>query len=180
MFNLLPIELQNRVNSEYRTRIAALACFVIAVEIILAAVGGVFSYNALSNVSTSENVNGKSEPENSMLDSSDLNKTVSETKEMLALLSAPATPLVSSAFSILSASRSQGISLTAFDALFAQEGSLWKIKASGIAANRESLAAFEKKLKSDRRFLNVTLPVESYAKDKNASFTIEMSYKELQ
>jgi len=157
----------------------ALACFVIAIEIILAAVGGVFSYNALYNVSTDENINGKNKPENATLDSSDLNKTVSQTKEMLALLSAPTMPSVSSAFSILSTSRSQGISLTAFDAVFSQEDSSWKIKASGIAANRESLASFEKKLKSDRRFLNVALPVESYAKDKNAPFTIEMSYKEL-
>lgn len=52
-----------------------------------------------------------------------------------------------------------------------------EIELSGIARDRESLSAFIKSLEEEDLFLNVDIPVSSFAKETNANFSVNITGK---
>jgi hypothetical protein len=56
------------------------------------------------------------------------------------------------------------------------EGGLAPAQVTGVAADRESLAAFKDRLKADERIVEPKLPIENLAKDRDIPFSIEVVF----
>lgn len=178
MFNLLTEQAKKNIATEYRFRLAIIACAFVSAEILLALLGGAFSFVAL-----------RDEGKRIANDAATLERTrdaraqvaqlsaVTEAQARLEALAKSSQVSVSGALAALVSLRPQGIRIVALVASHAGDGK-WSLSASGIAATRDALASFESALKGDRRFAEVELPLGSFAKDAALPFTVTAAYRD--
>lgn len=176
MFDLLTETEKKSVAREYALRLIAIVCFFVAVEIVFAAVGGVFSLRALR-------FSARSAPDETAHESIPATDTsavqvVERTRARLALLAEHASAPFAQGLATFLAARPAGVRLTSFAAERGSEEE-WTLVAQGVAATRDTLAAFERALRSRREFPAVSLPVESFAKGTQSPFTIRAIYRAL-
>lgn len=175
MFNLLTEAGKKSAAREYALRLVAAVCFFVTVEILFAAVGGVFSLRALR-------FSARFAPDEAMrapapaADTGAL-QAVERTRARLALLAEPARAPLAPGLTAFLAARPAGVRITSFAAERGSEG--WTLVAQGVSATRDALAAFERTLSFAREFAEVSLPVESFAKGTQSPFTIRAQYRAL-
>lgn len=176
MFNLLTEPMQQKLSREYRWRLVAVACLVLAGEVFAATLGGLFSFQALQKeaalVRGGETANEKT---NSVAES-DTARIIERTNARLALLAEPPPLPLSPGVDGLLSARVSGIRLVSIAAEADAEGG-WTLTAQGVALTRDALALFERTLVARREFTNVSIPVESFAKGAQAPFTLRVLYR---
>ncbi|TSC84498.1 MAG: hypothetical protein G01um101417_163 [Parcubacteria group bacterium Gr01-1014_17] len=180
MFNLLTEQAKKNVAVEYRFRLAIVACAFVFAEILLALLGGAFSFLAIRG--EGKRIAGEAAALAGARDARAGAAQLSSVTEIQARLEMLATNVpahVSGALAALVALRPQSIRIVALTAFPAGEGN-WSLSASGIAATRDALASFERALNGDRRFAEVELPLGSFAKDKELPFTVTAAYRDTQ
>lgn len=176
MFNLLTEQAQKNAKSEYRFRLAIVACIFIAGEILLALAGGVFSFVALRE--EGKRIEGDAVVQERARDArtgAELISSVRQTSARLEVLAKDTSAPLAQALAALTSLRPGGIKITALTAVPVPENK-WSVSVGGSAATRDALAAFERALAGDRRFAEVALPLASFAKDEALPFTITAVY----
>ncbi len=177
MLNLLTESAQHDARREYRLRLAAVACLCIGAEVLVAVAGGALSFFA-SRVEgerlVAEEAAKRSAPSASQ---GGFEEAVADTRARLAVLGAPPHEALSGALIVLAAARTKDIRLTQFSAEPLSEGG-WTVSVGGVAAHRDALAAFERAVQAERRFAQVSLPLGSFAKEKESSFTLRAQYRD--
>ena len=177
MLNLLTESAQHDARREYRLRLAAVACLFVGVEILAAVAGGTLSFFALR--AEGERLAAEEAAKLAVPPASQggLEETVADTRARLAVLGAPPHEALSGALTVLAAARTKDVRLTQFSAEPLAEGG-WAISVGGVAAHRDALASFERAVKAERRFAEVSLPLGSFAKEKEAPFTLRALYRD--
>lgn len=178
MFNLLTEQAKKNAATEYRFRLAIVACALVCAEILLALLGGAFSFAALR--AEGKRIEGEAAALQRARDASAgtaLLASVTEVSARLRALETPPLAPLSGALAAFVALRPSGIRIIAFIAS-PDSDSGWKLSASGIARTRDALALFERALKGDRRFAAVELPIASFAKDAELPFTVTAAYRD--
>lgn len=178
MFNLLTEQAQKNAKSEYRFRLAIVACIFIAGEILLALAGGAFSFVALRE-------EGRRVAEDAIVEErardartgAELISSVRQTSARLEVLAKDTSAPLAQALAALTSLRPGGIKITALTAVPVPENK-WSVSVGGVAATRDALAAFERTLAGDRRFAEVAIPLGSFAKDVGLPFTISALYRD--
>lgn len=174
MFLLIPQEQKKKLTKEYRLRLLFMCLAVLCVLGSLGTLAFLPAYffvhseeNALLLRSTSIKgaINQKSDK--------DLEKTLLDVKQNIALLGTPDKDVRGTLDTILEA-KPQGVSLTHFSYTYApDEGST--ILLQGISGDRGSLLQFSKNLKTIPEFKNVDLPIGNLAKNSEIDFNINIS-----
>lgn len=178
MFTLLTEQAKENTATEYRFRLTIIACALACAEILLALLGGAFSFVALrdegrriaSDAAALQNARDARAGAEQL-------STVTEAQVRLEVLAKNVPAPVSGALAALVTLRPQGIRIVALTASPVGE-ERWNVSASGIAATRDALASFERVLTGDRRFAEVELPLGSFAKDEALPFTVTAAYRD--
>lgn len=174
MFNVLTKSSQQDAVREYRLRIAAAACLVVTLEVLATALGGAFSFQALRDEVALWRNGGEAERA-SPAEHSNAGELIERTNARLALLTVPPpAPLAPGVVALLSA-RVFGVRFVSFSAEAASDGG-WTLIAQGVAATRSALAEFERALALRHEFSDIEIPVESFAKEAHAPFTLRALY----
>lgn len=178
MFNLLTEQAKKNATNEYRFRLASVACALAFAEILLALLGGAFSFIALRDEGRHLAVEAIAlqNTRDARAGATQLS-VIAESQARLWALATNAPAPVSGALAALVSLRPNGIRIIALTASPAGE-ERWSLSASGIAATRDALASFERALKGDRRFAEVELPLGSFAKDAALPFTVTAEYRD--
>lgn len=177
MFNLLTEAMQQKLLREYRWRVVAVACLVLAGEVFAATLGGLFSFQALQKEAVALRVEETAHEQANAVAGSDTAASIIErTSARLTLLAEPPPPPLSPGVDELLAARTSGIRFVSIAAEVATDGG-WMLTAQGIAATRDTLASFERTLRARREFTDVSIPVESFAKGAQAPFTLRVLYR---
>lgn len=177
MFNLLPLDVQKSVSSEYRLRTVSACLIALAVLVFLAGVSLIPAYVSSINQAKLFETQYRSVHEVATQQTDDtVTKLLSATKAKLDL-SRPylETSAVSEMVSRVVEHQTAGIALTAFrfgaDEL-AEGVRARKITLAGRAADRLSLLHFYQSLQAEKKFKSVVLPVPDFQKPTDIDFTI--------
>lgn len=176
MFNLLTEAMQQKLLREYRWRLAAVACFVLAGEVFAATLGGLFSFQALQKEAAIVRGEETAHEQANTVAGSDTASIIERTSARLTLLAEPPPPPLSPGVDGLLSARVSGIRFVSIAVEAAAEGG-WTLTAQGVAATRDTLASFERTLAARREFADVSIPVESFAKGAQAPFTLRVLYR---
>lgn len=176
MFSLLPQNEKHTILKEYNTRRNILiAMFVFALGAI--SVVALIPAYLLSTVKINEVQNELKRVGGSVAfqESDDLNKILIDTNAKLASLKVSKDQVyVSDLIEKVIAKRDISIRINGIMFKRGAPGAMSVITLTGVAHNRESLSAFVQELKSLPLFTSVDLPVSSFAKDRNAEFSIQI------
>lgn len=175
MLNLLPTVEKKKILSEYRLRLATMGIFVIAALVLASLVLLIPSYmlavskfNSISDQLALQEAKQDLTGQEKNIDAQvrDVNKKVSIflTGGGADRLSPP--DVITRVISM----RGSSIKIQGFD--YDAAGGQERLAISGVAADRDSLAQFFDTLKKDSAFTSVDLPVSSYVKSANISFSI--------
>jgi hypothetical protein len=176
MLNILPTEEKKGILKEYRLRLAVVAVFAISILVVINLILLVPPYllvisknssvaNDLAAKQSKQAIGGQDKSIEAQIRG--INKKVS-----VFLGSATSTPRLSPPDAILKIidMKDPTIKILGFD--YDINGQQERFAISGIAADRDGLARFVDILKRDSTFTTVDLPVSSYVKSANISFTI--------
>lgn len=175
MFNVLTKSSQQDAVREYRLRIAAAACLVVTLEVLAAALGGAFSFQALKNESELWRNGKEVDTASPIAQGGNTREIIERIIARLTLLAAPPAPPLAPGIAALLSARVSGVLLVSFSAE-ATPDSGWTLVAQGVAATRSALAEFEQALTLRREFSSIEIPVESFAKETHAPFTLRALY----
>lgn len=176
MFNMLTESSQQDAVREYRLRIAAAACLVVALEVLAAALGGAFSFQAMRKEPSLWSVGEEASGGAHSTVQNSAREIIERTTARLTLLGAPHLPPLAPVVAALLSARVSGIRLVSFSAEAAPDGG-WILIAQGVAATRSALASFEQALALRREFSDIEIPVESFAREVQAPFTLRALYR---
>lgn len=176
MFDLLLESERRDVLREYRLRLLAVASCALALEVFVAALGGMFSFQALRHEAAVWRSGERVEEGVSQVAQSGTKELIERTSARLALLAAPPLPPLTPGVDGLLSARVPGVRFVsiAAEASVAEGG--WTLTAQGIAETRDALALFERALSARRAFTGVAIPVESFAKEAQAPFSLRALY----
>ncbi len=174
MINLIPPEAKKNITLEYWVRVGsvwalllafALACasfIFLPVYVLISSQVDAYTESANSasaKIASYENV------------TTGLVRASQEARTVMA--GANFTP-VSEYMSIINAAQGNNITITNVSMSRAEEG-IAPIQLSGVALDRQSLAAFRDRLLNEEQFSAVELPIANLAKDKDISFSITIT-----
>lgn len=176
MINLIPEQQKKNIQNEYYMYIARYALLHIA---LLACVSIVFLFpsyilsTSKRNAAQSE-ITSLKQGETFAL-AEELKNTTAKINEKLSIF--PKNPILSSVVSevVIEVEKvlPQAVTLSGIRIVSNTEA-LRTVEVSGIARNRDTLLSFVGKLEKVPSFKGVTLPVSSYAKGSNISFSISL------
>ena len=176
MFNLLPDNLKDKIKSEYRLRfwtvVLLLIIFLEVVLLVFIFPSWLTSFNKENDLISEVNKVNKSQLKN------DTDPIIAEIRDLNLKLNIINTTLqyrevLPLAGTIIS-KKPRAIRITGFD--YAGTGtSTADVVVRGISATREDLVSFVKTLKDTKTFKDAVLPVSNLAKDKNISFSINLT-----
>ena len=180
MFELLPHDIRKIAQKRYISRLISLYAFGLFGLFLIGAMLTFPSYMLVSSKEAAALSEKKVAEERTKVEKSDsVGLLISSAKVKIEAVKAvsnltqayPAVKLVLSKIG-------SGISLTNLSFSRTTTGdSTTKVLISGIAGTRENLIAFSDSLKSEKRFIKVNVPVSSFAKNKNADFSISIEGK---
>jgi len=176
MFNLLPQNEKQNILKEYRARRNILiAMFVFALGVISVVV--LIPAYLLSTVKLNEvqdelaRVSGSE----AFQESDKLNKILIDTNAKLASLKVTKDQVyIADLIKNVISKRDLNIRVNGIMYKRGSAGAMSVITLAGVAHNREQLSTFVQELRSLPLFTSVDLPVSSFAKDKNAEFSIQI------
>jgi hypothetical protein len=175
MSNLLPPKEKHLLVRMYRTRLATLffvsgaALFVVGSIVLMPSL---LLLKSDQIILTSKRDTFANFETNKIAQS--LAATVSDINARLAVFPGKpvtASPLIAGLLDPALRSKTSAIHLTAFSYDPGNKGTEAKIKISGVADSRADLLLFAEKLKATRSFTNVTVPITSFIKDADVTFT---------
>ncbi|MEK7461622.1 MAG: hypothetical protein AAB586_00940 [Patescibacteria group bacterium] len=175
MFQLLTVEEKRKVEREYAIRrsVVMLCAFT---SILVVGMAGLFPSYVLSRIRYNEALERTKAVNSTQQRNDDLSLQIwlKETNRKLQLLS-PAldTDRPLGLINKVLDQRDVGIAITGFSLIKTKD----KIAVSinGVAANRQSLIAFENRLRSSGDFAEVVSPISNLAKDRDIDFQIKFS-----
>ena len=175
MLNILPTTEKKKILTEYRLRLASMAFFAVAALILVSLVLLVPSYilavtkfNSISSQITLQESKQDLTGQGKVIDVQvrEVNKKIN-----LFLLGRGVYRLSPpDIIAKIIAMRGSTIKIQGFD--YDAAGGQERLAISGVAADRDSLAQFVDVLKKDPTFTSIELPVSSYVKSTNISFSI--------
>ena len=175
MLNILPKEEKRGIITEYRLRVATVAMFLITAVVLASLVLLVPSYllvntkydNITSKISAEQIRDGVDAQEKEVdAQVNDINKKI----DFFQGTSGAAHLSIPEVIAKIIGMKGPAVKIVGFsyDATDRQE----RLVISGIAADRDELAAFAETLKGSNIFTAVDLPVSSYVKSSNIDFAI--------
>jgi len=175
MLNILPTAEKKKIITEYRLRLASMAIFAVAALVLVSLVLLIPSY--ILAVSKFDNISGQISQLESKQDLTGQEKGIDAqvrdvNKKVNLFLAGRGVDRLSPPDIIarVIAMRGSTIKIQGFD--YDVAGDQERLAISGVAADRDSLAQFVEVLKKDPTFTSVELPVSSYVKSVNISFSI--------
>ncbi|TAL48785.1 hypothetical protein EPN83_03250 [Patescibacteria group bacterium] len=176
MFNLLPDAEKKHIFAEYRIRVGILVCLFLALTAALAFIFLVPSY--LVSDSRYKEVSGRIDAvrhSTILREANELNTKLTSANLKIRTLATTSPQSAEALFERLLARRISSVRLSSLE--YQRKAGGNELRFSGIAANRESLAQFVKLLESEPSFGRVNIPVSDFAKDRNASFSIQITVR---
>jgi hypothetical protein len=179
MFNLLPEEEKKNILVEYAIRRIIVLLLFLFVSGLIATIS-IFPSMLLSSSKTQE-VEKQIEVARSspiLKEEADLNSRLTETNlKLSALMPIEDSISVDDLINRVIQKKSDGIRLSGFFYRHASSKTSSGFSISGVAEDRESLSTFVKNLQGEALFTKVDLPVSNFTKDKDATFSIQISGK---
>lgn len=174
MFNLLPEIEKKQIIDEYKSRRFAIALVFLFV-IGLIGIISIFPARVLSSLKISEVKNTINNIQESTFfkEEDDLTKKLSEANLKLLALHPPQNEIHLDQF-LRNITKLKGPDIRINGFIYAQGSGTTgaTLTVAGIARSRESLSEFVKTLRKEPSFSKVDLPVSSFTRDQNASFTV--------
>jgi Tfp pilus assembly protein PilN len=175
MFNLLPEPEKKQILDEYKLRrLVVLLLFVFVVGLV--AVVSIFPSYILASVKVSEVESNLLSAKNSPIFAEEATLTAAITganQKLVTLLPPRGEAYVENILSTVISHKNDTIRLNGFSFTRGVSGSS-DLLVNGVASNRDALSSFVDTLKKDSFFTTVDLPVSNFAKDANASFSIDI------
>lgn len=176
MSNLLPQEYKKSITRLYRKRFLSVLFFSLSF-IFVAGVGLLIPALSLSKANESalqkqKQVLGSHETSGI---AHTLSKAISEINQKLNVFSAkvPASPVIKDFIQPIISIQGDNVKISSFNFELLPESIVSaRIKVSGVAQNREALLAFTDRVKHLPGVSNVDLPIMSFVKNANVTFTI--------
>lgn len=174
MSNLLPYSEKKKILGMYRKRFLALVFFSAAFILFSGAVLLFPAYVVLKDSagSLTEKRDQLKKDETAALQGT-LAKTISDINKRLAVFpdTAILSPVIGTFVRPVLTTKTPAIHITNMGYTVGDSGTI-NVQISGIAASRSSLLSFADALKATNGFKNVTVPISSFIKDSNVTFTI--------
>ncbi|MBP7804651.1 MAG: hypothetical protein KA052_00305 [Candidatus Pacebacteria bacterium] len=174
MSNLLPQTEKKKILGMYRKRFLALVFFSAAFILLSGAVLLFPAYIVLKDTASSltEKRDQLKKDETAALQGA-LAKTISDINSRLAIFPdvVTASPIIATFVRPVLETKTAAINITNMGYATGEGGAI-TVQISGIAGNRSSLLSFADALKATKGFKNVTVPISSFIKDSNVTFTI--------
>jgi len=175
MSNLLPIEQKKSILRLYRKRFLALTFFYI---IALALVGLLLLLPSLFLSKSSESLLSQKRDVLASNDTSTITKSlaasIGDINTRLAIFpgNTTASPLVADFVNPVLGAKTKAIHLTNLTYALGDSPTTAAIQIEGTADSREDLLSFTGSLKAIKTFSNVNVPITSFIKDSDVTFTI--------
>lgn len=178
MSNLLPPNEKTAILHLYRKRFLVLCLLTLAG---LALAGSALLFPSLYYIKSQESVFAEKRDE---LSGQETNKiaatlatTIADINARLNVFSntAVASPLLGSFIDPVLKIKTNAVHITNFAYARAEKGNDVNIQVSGTTDSRADLLLFADKMKTSGRFANVNVPIASFIKDSNVTFTITAS-----
>jgi Tfp pilus assembly protein PilN len=176
MFNLLPQSEKQNILKEYATRrniLIVMFVFALGVISVVALIPAYLLSTIKLNEVNDELVRVKGSV--AFQESDNLNKILIDTNAKLASVKATKDQVyVADLIKNVISKQDLNIRINGIMYKRGSAGAMSVITLAGIAHNREQLSSFVQDLRSLPLFTSVNLPVSSFAKDKNAEFSIQI------
>ncbi len=175
MFNLLPEKIRAEIRKEYNhRRLVMILVFVIFLQVAFT----IFLFPTwLMSVNKEKDVMMRSEDMNKNLSSLNISSTTSNIKSINSILtiidSKLQYPDIVSFMNLVLSKKATSTSIS--DIVFIVNGpKKMNINLQGVSATRDSLSAFSRSFQKIEEFKNVDVPLSSYTKDKDLSFSVDI------
>lgn len=174
MINLLPHEARRLLLKEYSLRVATVWAFLCTAALLGVSALFLPSYLLIESekkaFETEETI-----PSEAADAIADIETEVVATNELAAALKARMTTSTMTGFiRAAAAAMPSEVRVSSYEAKRA-EGGIEAIRISGVAASREALTAFQKRLEEREEFLEAEVPIDDFVKEKDLPFEITVS-----
>lgn len=177
MINILPQTERRALQREYFWKYGAVITFLVTAVVLFVAVTLVPSY-IMSNVKEEILSNQIAAAKNtvSAAEETQSTKDIRATTEQIRVLTPNAQVLNDhDVFLSIVAGKTAGIKITSFSLVRASAETA--VTVSGVASDRQTLLAFQKKLDDNVLFTSVDLPISNLTKSKDIIFTVKLKGK---
>lgn len=175
MLELLPNTQKKALKKEYFLRLSVASLLFLFVTGILFLVSLLPSYflSVVKERVVNEEFNNSMKSKNT-LDNENLQSSIKDSKEMLYLLKPEdSQSLMESVIMKIIENKNPGISINSISINYSKKGQYQAI-ITGTSKNREFLRTFADKLKMEKDFNNIDLPISNFAKISDIDFNINL------
>lgn len=176
MLNLLPESSLKKVKHEYMLRLGFVSCIAVACVLLFWIIGLVPAYifadtrtkavelqRETRTASVQDVMNDK--------DKESLAQLVAATK---LVTNAPDSPL--DAYSLLAEKVGEGLTIKNYLVARNVETNSFSISITGTSATRQALVDYSERIKADKRFTNVDVPISVFVVEKDTPFVLTVTY----
>jgi len=176
MFNLLPTKEKKRIIQEYRLRLITVILFFSFSVGLVASLFLLPSYIISSSKDREISERIESVRMSTILREADeLNSRLVETNlKIQSLLIGQNSEQTTDLFNIILQKKTSAVRISSIS-FYSKEGDKKEIVLNGVASSRDSLSNFVKSLEEEEIFSEVIIPVSSFAKERNATFSIQIN-----
>jgi hypothetical protein len=175
MLHLLTEEHKKKVLNEYRKRVVVVLCACILGAIVVSAIFIIpayfMSYSRYSEVTTMKKALDKEIQENESESTAQSIKDITASLQALQMFEGKNSVLF--LIKKVTAAKPRGVRVNRISYLPGEAGST-AIDIAGTADTRQNLVNFSDKLKKDKSFTSVTVPLSSFAKERNIDFSMKI------
>lgn len=174
MINLIPPDARSRITTEYWIRVATVWLFLLAVAAVLAGMFLLPSYVLVTSQVRSFAAEAEAAKASVAHSDGTARALVIASDQARLLMESEQTRRFTDLIAAISTAAGEGIVVREYN--FARvAGSVAPVRVGGLAASRQSLAAFRDALVADPAFSAVDLPISNFAKDRDIVFSLTLT-----